>query len=487
MLENQPKLKRFLPVFLVIFLFILKGFLIAGLFPIFQGPDEPVHYGIVQYLAEPENKNWEIHQDENKTVFNDISAYHLSEEIKQTANILKFNEITFTKNNAQQFSEGSYSGKFEKDIEANTWKHYTDIYPVNKARGNPLYYFLASLIEKTFSSESVLIRFFLIRFFSVFLGALVVFFTYLISRKIGFSEKVSLLLSAIVAFQPMFSFMSAIVNLDILLFFTFTLFTYGAVYLLKDGITLKNIVILIISTIIAFFTKGPGVVLVIAVYPLLSYAIYKKINIKKTLFILYFSLFTLSLVIFAYVILPQSYLNSMTYSQMGSKFDSTSTSLAKYLDKTANISKVKYTVVSYWGDFGWLDTKISGSVVDFIFVVEIIGFLGVFWHLSRKKGSSYLPEKKYFVFFLLLILALQLAIRFYDWRVFSNTGKILIDTPGRYFMPNIAAHFIILFSGLAVYLRKKEYFELLLKVALILMVILQFYSIFNLIIPRYYL
>lgn len=488
MLENQPKIKRFLPIFLIIFLFILKGFLISGLFPIFQGPDEPVHYGTVQYFAETENKTWEIYQREDRGVYGNINTFHLSEEIKQTANILKFNEITFKKNNSQEFSEELYFGKSEEDINTNIWKHYTDIYPVNKASGNPFYYFLASLIEKTFSSENILVRFFLIRFFSVFLGALMVFLAYLISRKIGFSEKISLLLSAIIAFQPMFSFMSAIVNLDVLLFFAFTLFSYGAVCLLKNGIAAKNILILVASAIIGILTKGPGVVLVIALYPLFAYAVYKKLNIKKALFSLYLILFSILLAMLAYGILPQDYLIRITHSHAESKFESVSTSLAKYLDKTANISKVEYTVASYWGNFGWLDTKISGSVVDFIFVMEIIGFFGIFWYVfSKKKGPDYLPEKKYFVFFLLLILALQLAIRFYDWRTFDSAGKIVIDTPGRYFMPNIAAHFTVLFSGLAVFLRKKEYFELLLKFALVLMVIFQFYCIFNLIIPRYYL
>ncbi len=488
MFQNQSKMKYPLLLLLVVILFILKGFLIAGIFPIFQGPDEPVHHGTVQYFAEPENKTWEIIEDENEDVYGNINTFNLSEEIKQTANILKFNETTFKKNNVQEFSDGSYSGKLEKEIKANAWKHYTDIYPPRSASGNPLYYFLASLIEKAFSSDNILVRFFLIRFLSVFLGALVITLVYFISRKIGFSQNISLLLSVIVAFQPMFSFMSAIVNLDILLFFAFTLFTYGAVCLLKDGIAAKNILILVVSTVIGFLTKGSGIVLIITLYLLLAYAIYKRVAIKKTLFILYFALFSLSLAIISFIIIPKSYLKDITGFQAESKFKSVSTSLHKYLDKTANVPKIKYVVESYWGNFGWLDTKISGSIVDFIFVVEIIGFLGMFWYLfSRKKRLDYLPEKKYFVLFLLLILALQLAIRFYDWQVFNNTGKIMIDTPGRYFMPNIAAHFIILLSGLAVFLRKKEYFELLLKFVFILMIILQFYSIFNLIIPRYYL
>jgi len=102
-------------------------------------------------------------------------------------------------------------------------------------------------------------------------------------------------------------------------------------------------------------------------------------------------------------------------------------------------------------------------------------------------GKEFLPEKKYIIFFIGIILALQLAIRFYDWRVFDATGQILIGTPGRYFLPNIIPHILLIVTGLGFFTRNKKQFHILLKILALLMILLSLYSIINVIIPRYYL
>ena len=86
-----------------------------------------------------------------------------------------------------------------------------------------------------------------------------------------------------------------------------------------------------------------------------------------------------------------------------------------------------------------------------------------------------------------MIIALQVAIRFFDWRVFDYSNEILIGQPGRYFLPNITAHLIIIITGLGFLLRKETRFMLALKVLALVMILLQIHAILNVIIPRYYL
>lgn len=481
---NFCKKTRFLLV-LILAIFFLKGLFLTAIFPIFQGPDEQTHYSTIQYYAEPKVKNWPIIESELKPNGNNIATYHFSEEIIETAKIAKFDEIKFKNTNTPFFTLGNI-GDNENKILTNNWKRYIDIYPARTAATNPLYYFLAAQIEKIFSNESILVRFFLIRIFSVILGTLTVFLAYLISRKIGFSEKNSLLLMAIISFQPMFSFMSAIVNLDILLFFLFTLFAYGVVSVLKDGFQWKFAAILFFAAIAGALTKGPGMILIAFIFPILGYVIYKKLNPDLKKFIFYSFLISIILLGIFFLLGPQKITKIFTNFPVSSKFSTPIKSLQKYASVTND--RWSFSELSYWGAFGWLDTRISTKTLQYIWAIEIIALVGLLYGLIFKKGPpDFLPERKYIFFFILILLALQVVIRFYDWKVFYTAGRIEIGTPGRYFLPNIVPHFLVLFYGLGVLCRKKIYFDMFLLFSLVISAAFFLYSLINIIIPRYYL
>lgn len=486
-IDNTNKSYYKIILILILSTFFIKGLFMVALFPIFQGPDEQIHYATIQYYAEPKEKNWptKILNKANKS--SDISTYNFSEEIIKTAKITKFDEIKWKRNNTQIFSD-TYTGLEENQLIHNTWKQYIDIYPPNITHSTRLYSFLASTIEILFNSKNILVKFYLVRIFSVVIGTLIIYLSYLISRKIGISPKNSLLIATIISFQPMFSFVSAIINPDILLVFAFTLFLFGSASVLKDGINWKTISIAILSILIGIFTKGPGLFLIIAFYPVLIYKIYQKINSKKLLFLIGFIAFPIIILLSLYPFIPKSYTNVFTHNSTESKFTSFSESISRYRQETIKINSVKDTMLSYWGNFGWLDTKIPRNIIDIIGVINIIAIVGIIIFLiTKKEKKCKLPDKKFIIFFIFLIILLQLAIRFYDWIIFDRIGKISIGTPGRYFLPNIVGHFIVLFIGLAAFFRKEIFLEIILKLSLILMVGLYLCTILNIIIPRYYL
>jgi len=487
--SNQTDSLSQRPVFwliIVIAIFFLKGVFLSVLLPLFQGPDEQTHYATIQYLSESKEKSWPIVTKKSIPEKNNIATYHFSQEIIKSAQITQFDEIISQRENTQEFSN-SIQGLDENELLENHWKRYIDIYPVNTSGYSSFYYSVASALEKSFPDQSILFRFFMIRLISVFLGVAIVWLCYLTTRKIGLSSMQSLTIATLIAFQPMFSATAAIVNIDISLIFSFSLFTYASVSLLKDSFRLMHILLLFFSLVLAFFSKGPGIVLFIIVQPLLVYLAYKhfKVNPRKFFWFIFLGV---SVVIGSFFLaVPKDYLISLTNLGAISKFNSPAESLSKYIEKTTAFGALKDMHASYWGNFGWLDTKIPSAVLDVIWIVEIISLLGIILFIFSKKKIEYLPNKKFILFSIGILAALQLAIRFYDWRVFDTTGKIIIGTPGRYFLPNIIPHILLVVTGLGFFTKNEKQFNVLIKVLAILMILLSLYSIFDVIIPRYYL
>ncbi|MDD2766367.1 MAG: glycosyltransferase family 39 protein [Candidatus Moranbacteria bacterium] len=480
---------------LILVVFFFKGVFLSVLFPFFQAPDEQTHYATIQQRAEPNEKTWTIKQGKDSSNGIDISTYHFSEETIQTAQKLQFDDVKFQKENTQEFSQ-SDRGLHEDEIMSNNWKRYIDTYPANISGTISFYYSLGAKVEQILSDQSILTRLFSMRLLSVVMGVLIVFLAYLISQKIGFSKQNSLIITALVAFQPMFSASASQVNIDIALILAFSFYIYASVSLLHSGMHWKDILLLILSLPLAFYSKGPGIVLFAITPFLLGYLIYKRFNISLKKFSLYVSIAIFILVAVITLSVPKSYFVSITNFNATSKFDSPVESLTKYIDKTINMTSVLRTEKSYWGNFGWLDTPLSGNIIQGIWILEIIALFGIVLFFVPKRflkkirmgtEKSYLPEKKYILFFFGIMIALQLAIRFFDWRIFDAYKQILIGQPGRYFLPTIIPHIIVMAVGLGFFTRSKKQFDILIKTLLVSMILLSLHAMIDVIIPRYYL
>ena len=225
---------------LILSVFFLKGVFLTAITPIFEGVDEPDHFNTIQYLSEPRPITWPlIDREETEKNTTHIRRYNYSQEIKETAVAIGYDESFDDVYTTFSFAQG-YNGKNEMQVYSNGWHKYNEYNPPNLAPIS-LYHRLASVIEKTFDSQSIFVRYFLIRIFSVLLGTLTVLFSYLIAKNIGFSAKNSLLLTAIIAFQPRFSIYYSTINYDALLILFFTLFTLGGILALKNGLHWKKV------------------------------------------------------------------------------------------------------------------------------------------------------------------------------------------------------------------------------------------------------
>lgn len=487
MIKNQLLKIAKNPLFLLILIllaFLLKGIFLSVLFPIFSGQDETRHYNTVQYLAEPKEKNWDIIDDPEKLLQDDnkLETFHVSEEIKKTAVITDTEVLRTEMFNTIDFSSG-FDGKNEANINPNNQEAINKIYPPDKtgSSGQNLLHLMGSYVEKIFANQSILVRFYLVRILSVLFGMLTVLLCYFIAKNIGFTEKQSLLITAIVSFQPKFSMYTTNVGYAPLLFFAFALFIFGGILALKKGPNWKNVSLMIVSIYLAVRAKATGYVLLVPMVFLFAYVFYKKIKDKsKNIKYLFYS--ALAIVFVLLFLFSQKYMPS---GDAG--FTGLFASLGKYLEKSLTWGTIGLTSRTYWGTLGWVSNWFLENTVNIIRIIELFALVGLGFFFFSKKKFDFLPEKKYIIFLLGIIVALQLGIRLYDWRIFDRHDALDIGTPGRYFLPYLGAHIIVIFTGLGALLGKKEYLEKSLIVGLILMMLLMMYLIFDVIILRYYL
>lgn len=488
-LKNTPTL---LPLILVVF--FLKGVFLVTLQPIFGGQDEARHYDTIQHLAQPQDVLSSIDQDwrPNDSGLRDkdnFDSYNFSQEIQKTAQATNTNILRGDMFNTLIFSDSSY-GKNESEIDSKVWKPYNYyVHPDIAGTASSLYHKVTSHLEALLSEQTILTRFYLLRILSVTLGTLALYFCYLTARTSGFSFSISLIITALVSFQPKFSLYFTNINYDVFLIPMFFLFTFAGVHALKNGLSWKNIALFIVSIIIAVETKATGYILLIALTALLSYFLYTKIQFKSKRFRYEILGLCISLLLL---------LTSFLYNHFlitGLSFQKTLLSIHSYVSKTITFGKFIMPSDTYWGILGWTNSFWLGYTPWLILLVELMAIIGISLLFFSQKFSehtpSFLPAKKYILFLTGMIVALQLGVRIVDWSVFSQLGGMTMSTgtPGRYFLPNLSAHILLMATGLGAllaYTKKERYFETILLGLLILMFSLMMYLTFNALILRFY-
>ncbi|HRY82222.1 MAG TPA: phospholipid carrier-dependent glycosyltransferase [Candidatus Moranbacteria bacterium] len=470
---------------LILLIFLLKELALIAVLPIFNGYDEARHYNTIQYLAEPEEKNWP--KNEKKEIKNGdlVQRFNYTEEIKKTAEKIRCvggeDKCDLYKNNL--FGEG-FAGKNETEINSRPWKQYNTDYPVNMASsGRSFYHKLTAEIEKLLGKESILIRFYALRVFSALLGTIVIFIFYLILKNSGFSQKHSFLLTAIISFQPRFSFYYAYINYDAFLILFFALFTLGAVLFIKNGLNWKNLSLMLLAIFLGIWTKGTAFILLAVFIFIIPFLLFYKKRFFENYSKKYWLYFLLAISPICILLIFQKYL------PLAGNFNEIISSFTQYFMKNIEPGLLTLSSKTYWGEFP-IKSWTSNYLLNIIWSIQFISIIGLFIFIFSKKRPEFLPEKKYVLFFILMLIALQAGIRAADWKYFAKFGELELQTPGRYFFPNLALHISLVFVGLGMILKaiKKEiHFDFVLSVGLVLMFVFFMHYLFNFIILDFYL
>ncbi len=504
----------------ILFTFLLKGLVFALIIPVFQGPDEYIHYATVQYLAEPKNKTWPIKTEARQTQdTKDIPSYHFTDEIIAFSRLTESWNLSGEPHNRQVF-DPALIAKNEAEMRSGKYASRISVYPPDVVPSTNLAHQIAAWEEKIMAQKDFFFRYFTLRFLAIFYGMITLICAYFIFIWSGMQKKQALLLTGIIAFQPMFSATTAIINYDPLLIAFFSLFLLCGTSIIVHGPRYINFIGLFFFALGAILTKGTGGILLLLGISLIAWTLrkyfYQLSRWQKSATFLVLA----ALIILLFFFSPINY--TSTFSAF-KKADATS-ALADYFNNNLfDWGKIERTEGTYWGTFGWLDTQIHPFVLYSIIFIEFVSFLGFIFLLfywlrhrhflqkltdfSRKlkrflpkflshafikiksvitQEKDFLPKPEILVFFAISTILLQLAVRFYDWvGIFSNGEGV--GLPGRYFLPNIIPHFLFLATGFGALSKNAHIFELILKTIFLLMVLLSFYAIFLIIIPRYYL
>ncbi|MBU2052387.1 glycosyltransferase family 39 protein [Patescibacteria group bacterium] len=204
---------------LLLILTFIKGIVWVILTPIFQAPDENVHWGATQYIAEklkPPTK-WDI---------------ITSRELSAVANIVRFNWVE-----SHPVWLGLEEGWIEKlnqiDPQAKTEFSFAE-----KQGGHKLpqgYSWLGSIVYRLFFNQSFLVRFYALRLVSVLLSLITVYIVYKAARLV-LKAPLSLAVAFMAVMQPMYSAISSAVTYDSLA----VLVVSGYIFLSLKFIKSKN-------------------------------------------------------------------------------------------------------------------------------------------------------------------------------------------------------------------------------------------------------
>jgi len=359
------------------------------------------------------------------------------------------------------------------------------------------------------------------------IGAITLFLSYGIFRISKFTEKQSLILMAIVSFQPRLVTYFTNINYDVLLIPLWTGFVLASAIIIKKGWSFKRGFSLALLLILAIMTKPSALPLVGVVAYLVGKTFHKKIKKQKINWIVVVA--GGSIIIYgSYLLMKKVGLTALFSSQYLN-------SLGDYLN--TSLSRIDGSSANYWGVLRWSANNWTVFFVQIIWAIESVAWLGLgVWiigpwikklknkvnfklpscsvlknkcpiissltilyekikkQLQKNSFSLSVQQKKYFWLMLTFIIVLQIGIRVADWKVFAGSGNLALGTPGRYWLPNIVPHFVLLAMGLKIvtgFFRSRamrtKYFELSLLGFLALMILYWCYEVFDIIIPRFYL
>lgn len=466
--------------------FILAAFLcreafLVTLFPLFTGQDEARHYNTIQWLAEGRLESCENTATDDEQNKQDLSTYRFSEEIRETstaAGLGVWREENYRK---PDFPPGN-TGFNESSIKEHTWTKEMAACPPDiaaNAQHFSLYHWLGNLIETNWDKADILTRFYLIRLMGILLGALTVALAYFAAVEAGLSYRTSLLIAFILSLQPKLSVYTTNINYDIILIPCFTIFTFAGLRFLRQGVTPRNTLLLILALTGAVLTKGTGLILFGGLLFLIVWAIfYQQQDWWR-------KLSRIQWLIGIILVIGLGSTLITTYSLFSLLPSLNPASFFEYLGKS--LPKIPSSSTNFWGVISWTSVHHGHWFVWGIWAIEALALFGLFRFFRTKVPLTHLPTKTAILFLLTLFVSLQLGVRLHDWHVFQGTGSLALGTPGRYFLPTLLPKLLLIAAGLGALLKRPIFFERFLILFAILILAFHLYNTWLIILPRFYL
>jgi 4-amino-4-deoxy-L-arabinose transferase-like glycosyltransferase len=421
--ENFGKLA----ILLLLIIFLLRGAIYTTIFPLWYAPDEPGHYQTVEKQAKKINKN------------------------------------------------------FKSDL------LYRE-QPVYETRP-PVYYFsMAVLGLLPLSKSGIVARAYWLRVLNVLLGLLVVFITYLIAKEIMPENKfVQIGAAFLVAFLPMFNHITASIQSDNLANVFFALVLWLSIRVIRKGFNFLDTLGIIAFINLGLYTKRttfPAVLLLLALPVFILLRTQAKTLNQKVLR----ATLLVSLTVFLFVLLTYTAQIGTTYTKL---------ELFSFVEKGFNIirsdwqSTLKQPItifyMTFWGDYGWADVPLKANqytLLNQILLLIPLGLTLLFFFGDIERRQKLSRDQYLSLSFLLLAIVLVLSAVLLHQPV-VNPGSTSWMPQARYAFTILPALMLIFAAGI-IYPFGKKYGLYPLIVLMIAAFTFDTFSLFRVIIPRYY-
>lgn len=416
--------------------------------PIFQAPDENVHFGMIQYIGE------------NKRHPGPRNNRIISKELVAVGKIVKFNWMS--SHPVWQGLEPGWRTKI-KQIKPNLRSEFGAFKNQGGQKLPQLYFWLNFPLYRLFINQNFLIRFYALRTFSVILSLITVYLVFRLSQFVFSNRSLSLAVASLVAFQPMNSTIFSSITYDSLAVLIATFFLYLSLKFIKTRQGKYQVFALIVA--LFALTVKTQLIGLLLVWPLLL-----KKSQKKWLLV-----FTAGLVVLAgFKDYAEIVNQAFIWLQSGQVFNQ----ISRYL--AVNLKALLAEVFPwYWGVFGWLEKVMPLAVYRILKIIIGLSLIGLskYFYLQIKKRSKSI-EHRLIKFLIVFSLILAAVVFINDFFIFIRTD-MRFGVQGRYLLPAISAHMILLVFGLT-QLVAKSFHQLLVRLVIVFAVILNFIGLYSL-------
>ena len=440
----------------------------AAVVPAFQMPDEPQHVSYVQSLGE----DWRL-----------TPSNWVSKEIGIVEEMTGLARVPFHPAETQAFAADSLEGPREHEVDnlPRSLRTADDVPRADSAVVYPpTYYFLASLVYRVVSGFNLLIIVFGLRVLSAALSTGTMLFNYLTLRRFFDDERTTKSSALIVAMSPMYAYMGAAVNPDVLVWLIFSIFLYLITRSFDDGLA-PGMNVAIGATIVAGTLVKQTFLIAVPMYViLLGFLWYKELLSPWQ------AMYSLGVVLGMLALFDGwLYVSGIigTSPSYPGEHERTARTIAgfiqHYYDRWTDYSNTFNTA---WGNFGWLDTPLSRRVFGLIRTGSAIAVVGLAFHVAHSVAKRQ-PDLKA-MFFVLISVAYISAWTVVNYlRITSGEAWLL---QGRYFFPIIVPIVALLVRGLLWFVPQPRARDAILIALVVGVLWLQTDALAGYVVPRFY-
>ncbi len=467
----MTKIVKFIKKWKYLTIFVFLVFLI----PPFQSPDEPAHLRYIEFITEYKSLP-------SKYTYKNAELLNQSEEIQKAINETETNIIA--KNpNYHNILENEDITSDEQNV-----LHYVFNHP-------PLYYIWGALIFWIGGALSIIQKIYLIRFSNIIFVLITFYYSLRFVKNLKISELAKTALVSLVNLWPMYLFVSAGVNNDVLLTTASisTLVIAYEIFTCRKKIKISKYLELALWINVGMLTKAHFAPLLLFVgYVFLDKLLTKKVKIKEIV------IFIAGLIPTIIYFVSRFFIYGTLYPTPSlSKFSSevvvdSGYKLVNICENLPILSYVKVLIYprlglilqNFVGNFGWLDTRVP-LIVVFIFILFCgIGGLGVFKKLLRNLNDKKLIDKN-ILFILMPIISLEVFFVYLYLKTYIPQCYLYFPVQGRYYFPILLPIMYLIVMGIE-YLFPSKWHKYAYSGIIIMIIYYLIYSI-SLILQRYYL